>query len=68
MPAGDPQSDPVTKCDMPGIRRATYPFEILPGDGDMLFSYAFANANRDIHMDKADQLAADDMPVDQWME
>ena len=51
--AGWPKSDPEASCYLPGIPRATYmpyPFQIVQGDGDILFSYAFANANRAIHM------------------
>lgn len=68
--AGYPASDPVTKCYMPGIPRANYqpyPFEIIQGDGNILFDYSFATANRVIHMKKDEQLAYDDIPVDQWM-
>jgi hypothetical protein len=65
--AGWPESDPAAKCYMPGIPRATYqplPFQIVQGDGDILFAYAFAKANRAVHMsDKVD----DQAPIDQWM-
>jgi hypothetical protein len=64
--AGWPKSDPVASCYMPGIPRATYqpfPFQIIQGDGDLLFVYSFAKANRPVHM--SDHL--DEAPVDQWM-
>lgn len=63
---GWPASDPVAKCYMPGIPRATYmpfPFQIVQGEGDqILFSYSFANANRPVFM--RDHQRA---PVDLWM-
>jgi hypothetical protein len=65
--AGWPASDPVAKCYMPGIPRANYqpfPFQIIQGDQDILFAYAFAKANRAIHM-SAD--VEDWAPIDQWM-
>lgn len=66
--AGWPKSDPVAACYMPGIPRATYmpfPFQIVQGDGDILFVYSFAAANRPVHM--SDHLSYDEVPVDQWM-
>ena len=51
--AGWPKTDPEAACYLPGIPRATYmpyPFQIVQGDGDILFVYAFANANRAVHM------------------
>ena len=51
--AGWPKTDPEAKCYMPGIPRATYmpfPFRIVQGDGDILFVYEFASANRIVHM------------------
>lgn len=68
--AAYPDADPVTKCYMPGIPRANYmpfPFEIVQGDGDILFAYSFASANRPVHMDARSQLSTDQVPVDQWM-
>jgi hypothetical protein len=63
-----PASDPEAKCYMPGIPRATYmpyPFQIVQGEGDIiLFSYAFANANRPVHMNAEQHRIA---PVDLWM-
>jgi hypothetical protein len=66
--AGWPASDPEAKCYMPGIPRATYmphPFQIVQGEGDIiLFSYAFANANRPVYMNPEQHRIA---PVDLWM-
>lgn len=63
-----PASDPEAKCYMPGIPRATYmphPFQIVQGEGDIiLFSYAFANANRPVYMNPEQHRIA---PVDLWM-
>ena len=66
--AGWPKTDPEAKCYLPGIPRATYlpyPFQIVQGDGDILFSYAFAAANCAVHMTNHRKL--DDVPVDMWM-
>jgi hypothetical protein len=63
--AGWPKTDPEAKCYMPGIPRATYmpyPFRIVQGDGDILFVYEFASANRIVHMSKHEE-----PPVDSWM-
>lgn len=63
-----PQADPEAACYLPGLPRATYlphPFQIVQGDGDILFVYAFASANRPVHM--SDHLAYEEVPVDQWM-
>jgi hypothetical protein len=63
--AGWPKSDPEAKCYMAGIPRATYmpfPFRIVQGDGDILFVYEFASANRLVHMSKHEEA-----PVDSWM-
>ena len=60
-----PKSDPEAKCYMPGIPRATYmpyPFQIVQGDGDILFVYEFASANRIVHMSNHEE-----PPVDSWM-
>jgi hypothetical protein len=68
--AGWPASDPVVSCYMPGIPRATYqpfPFEIVQGDGDILFVYEFASANRTVYMNESDHLSYEEVPVDQWM-
>ena len=63
--AGWPKADPEAKCYMPGIPRATYmpfPFRIVQGDGDILFVYEFASANRIVHMSNHQE-----PPVDSWM-
>jgi hypothetical protein len=68
--SGWPASDPLARCYLPGIPRATYepfPWEIVQGDGDILFAYSFASANRAVYMKKADHLSADQVPNDQWM-
>ena len=65
---GWPKTDPEAACYLPGIPRATYmpyPFQIVQGDGDILFAYAFANANRAVHM--TDIRTIDEVPVDLWM-
>jgi hypothetical protein len=66
--AGWPKSDPEASCYLPGIPRANYlpyPFQIVQGDGDILFAYAFANANRAVHFE--DLRTLDQVPVDLWM-
>jgi hypothetical protein len=66
--AGYPSADPETACFMPGIPRANYqpyPFQIVQGDADILFTYSFANANRVVHV--AEPVPRGDIPVDQWM-
>jgi hypothetical protein len=66
--AGWPKTDPEAACYLPGIPRATYmpyPFQIVQGDEDILFVYAFANANRAVHM--KDPRTIDEVPVDLWM-
>jgi hypothetical protein len=63
--AGWPKSDPEVKCYMPGIPRATYmpfPFRIVQSDGDILFAYEFASANRIVNMSNHQE-----SPVDTWM-
>jgi hypothetical protein len=63
-----PKSDPEAACYLPGIPRATYlpyPFQIVQGDDDILFVYAFGSANRPVHM--SDHLTYEEVPVDQWM-
>jgi hypothetical protein len=66
--AGWPKTDPEAACYLPGIPRATYmpyPFEIVQGDGNIFVAYAFASANRTIHID--DPRTYDEVPVDTWM-
>jgi len=63
--AGWPKTDPEAKCYMPGIPRATYmpyPFQIVQGDGDIVFVYEFASANRIVRMSNHQEA-----PVDSWM-
>lgn len=64
--AGAPMSDPEAACYLPGIPRATYidhPFQIIQAaDGDMLFAYQYASANRLIKMKKVEV-----PPIDTWM-
>jgi len=62
-----PAADPEAKCYMLGVPRATYhnlPFQIFQGeaDGDLLFVYPFAAANRVVSMKDHS-----DLPVDSWM-
>jgi hypothetical protein len=63
--AGWPKSDPEAKCYMPGLPRATYmpfPFQIVQGTKDILFTYEYAGANRPVHMNSLSE-----SPVDSWM-
>jgi hypothetical protein len=63
-----PKADPEAACYLPGLPRATYlpyPFQIVQGDGDILFSYSFAAANRAVHM--TNPRTIDEVPVDLWM-
>jgi hypothetical protein len=63
--AGWPKDDPEAKCYMPGIPRANimpFPFQIVQGQGDILFVYEFASSNRLVHMLKHTEAA-----VDSWM-
>jgi hypothetical protein len=63
--AGWPEADPETMCFLPGIPRANYmpyPFQILQTEGDILFVYSYASANRLVAVDE--HLEA---PVDTWM-
>ena len=60
-----PAADPEAKCYMLGVPRVTYhnmPFQIFQADGDLLFVYPFAAANRVIYMTDRSEL-----PVDSWM-
>lgn len=63
-----PKLDPEASCYLPGIPRATYmpyPFQIVQGDGDILFVYEYASANRPVHI--SEHLTYDEVPIDQWM-
>jgi hypothetical protein len=49
--------DPVVKCLMPGVPRATYmgyPFQITQGPEKVMIAYGFSNAGRTIHLDEVD--------------
>jgi hypothetical protein len=66
--AGWPKTDPEAACYLPGIPRANYmpyPFQIVQGDTDIVFVYAFATANRVVHFE--DVRTLDEVPVDLWM-
>jgi hypothetical protein len=57
--------DPVVKCYMPGIPRATYmpfPFQIVQTPDNILVAYEFASASRTIYMKSTDE-----SPGDTWM-
>jgi hypothetical protein len=57
--------DPVVKCYMPGVPRATYmpfPMQIVQGPENIVLAYEFATANRTIRM--KDHKPA---PVPMWM-
>jgi hypothetical protein len=48
--------DPELKCYLPGIPRAMYmpyPFQIVQGTSKIQMAFAFSNASRVIHLDKA---------------
>src|SRR5690606_8288818 len=48
-----PAEDMEAKCFRAGIPRQTYmpyPFEIVQGDGDILFVYEYATSNRTVRM------------------
>ncbi|OGT73815.1 MAG: hypothetical protein A3H44_02985 [Gammaproteobacteria bacterium RIFCSPLOWO2_02_FULL_57_10] len=58
--------DPVVKCYLPGVPRATYlpyPFQIFQAPDTTLISYQFAGADRMIYMDQPDY----ESQVDSWM-
>jgi hypothetical protein len=62
-----PANDPETKCYRAGVPRSTYlpyPFQIVQGDGDMMFIYEYATSNRTVRM--KDHLNPDDVLVEQW--
>src|SRR5690606_21602446 len=64
--AGWPQTDPAAACYLPGIPRANYmpsPFQIVRGDGGILFGYSYAESNRAVHM--GDHLGM--ARADRWM-
>lgn len=58
--------DPVVKCYMPGVPRATYlpfPFQIIQSPGHVVMAYEFASASRIVYMDRPDFEA----PIFSWM-
>ncbi len=58
--------DPVVKCYMPGVPRATYmpfPFQIVQTPEYILIAYEFASASRVIYMNRPDF----ESPIDAWM-
>jgi len=58
--------DPVVKCYMPGIPRATYlpfPFQIIQSPEHLVFAYEFASASRIVYVDQPDFEA----PIYSWM-
>jgi hypothetical protein len=64
-----PAEDPEAKCYRAGIPRQTYlpyPFEIIQGDGDLLFVYEYATSNRTVRMGK-NRISPDNVLVDQWL-
>ena len=59
------KEDPEAKCYMGGVPRANYmpyPFQIVQGAGDIMISYQYAGAVRNINM-----LKKAVAPADQWM-
>jgi len=57
--------DPVVKCYLPGVPRATYmpfPFQIVQTPDYVLMAYEFASASRIIYVN-----GKDEAPVDSWM-
>src|SRR5690349_16592398 len=49
------ERDPVVKCYLPGVPRATYlphPFQIFQQPKSMLITYEFAGADRIVYMDR----------------
>jgi hypothetical protein len=60
------QRDPLVKCYMPGVPRATYlpfPFQIVQEPKTMLITYEFAGANRIVYFDRPKSQSQ----VDSWM-
>jgi hypothetical protein len=59
------KDDPEVRCYLPGVPRATYmpyPFQIVQSQKNILISYEYAGAVRNIDMAKADPA-----PIDSWM-
>lgn len=60
------RADPVIKCYMPGVPRATYmpfPFQILQTPEHVVISYEFASASRMVYLNRPDYEA----PAAAWM-
>jgi hypothetical protein len=60
------QRDPIVKCYLPGVPRATYlpyPFQIFQASDTTLITYEFAGADRMVYMDQPDYASQ----VDSWM-
>ncbi len=58
--------DPVVKCYMPGVPRATYlpfPFQIIQSPEHVVMAYEFASASRIVYMDRPNFEA----PILSWM-
>lgn len=58
--------DPLVKCYMPGVPRATYlpfPFQIIQSPDHVVMAYEFASASRIVYMDRPDFEA----PIFSWM-
>lgn len=56
--------DPLVKCLLPGVPRATYlpfPFQVTQGTEKIMIAYGFSNAGRTIHLDEVNA------GVDAWM-
>src|SRR3984957_11220474 len=54
--------DPVVRCYMPGVPRATYmafPFQIIESQKDILIAYEFGSENRLINMGKPQEAVTD---------
>ncbi len=57
--------DPEIKCYLPGIPRAnymSYPFQIVQSNSALMFSYEFAGAVRNVHLEDPGEA-----PIDSWM-
>ena len=57
--------DPLVKCLLPGVPRATYlpyPFRITQGENKVVINYGFSNAGRTIHLDEVESPG-----LDSWM-
>jgi len=60
------ERDPLVKCYLPGVPRATYlphPFQIVQEPNTILITYEFAGADRIVYMNRPNTQA----PVDSWM-